>query len=241
MKPSTRSLLIAFVGIALIELVVLWRYRGPEPRSADTPNDEFSTERAISIHETMFPNQPHPGGSFQNQLVRDRLVETLQQLGLKVTVQQAVVESDAKVVLFNVLAEMPTRSEDKPDSERRATSRPLVLATHYDSCRTGPGAGDDGAAVAAMIETARALRHVGGLKRPVYFLFTDGEELGLLGAFHFVRSDPLSAKQPYVVAFDARGNRVWLVKQSYFVPRLSQVISTSFFCFGPGVLRPSAT
>ena len=194
---------ILFLGLLAIELLVCRLYRGPEPKSADAPDDQFSAERAISIHETLFPNQPHPGGSFQNQLVRDRLVETLQQLGLKVEVKQAVVESDAKVVLFNVLAEMPIRRDGKLD----AKARPLVLATHYDSCRTGPGAGDDGAAVTAMIETARALRFVGTLKRPVYLLFTDGEELGLLGAFQFVRSDPLSAKKPYVIAFDARGNR----------------------------------
>jgi hypothetical protein len=192
-------LLWNFVGLAAIEVLVCWVYRGPEPKSADAPDEQFSAERAISIHETLFPDQPHPGGSFQNQLVRDRLVETLQQLGLKVAVKQAVVESDAKVVLFNVLAELPIASQP--------TARPLVLATHYDSCRTGPGAGDDGAAVAAMIETARALRTINDLKRPVYFLFTDGEELGLLGAFQFVRSDPLSARKPYVVAFDARGNR----------------------------------
>jgi hypothetical protein len=202
-----RPLVQIFLGLVAIELLVCWLYRGPEPRSGDAPDDQFSAERAIGIHEALFPDQPHPGGSFLNQLVRDRLVETLQQLGLKVEVKQAVIESDAKVVLFNVLAEMPAPSEDKPDSESRATARPLVLASHYDSCRTGPGAADDGAAVAAMIETARALRHIGPLKRPIYFLFTDGEELGLLGAFQFVRSDPLSAKKPYVVAFDARGNR----------------------------------
>ena len=203
MPGRIRPLVFCVIGFIAIELLVCRLYRGPEPKLDDAPDDEFSAERAISIHETLFPNQPHPGGSFQNQLVRDRLVETLQQLGLRVEVKQATVESDAKVVLFNVLAEMPIRRDGKLD----AKARPLVLATHYDSCRTGPGAGDDGAAVAAMIETVRALRFVGTLKRPVYLLFTDGEELGLLGAFQFVRSDPLSAKKPYVVAFDARGNR----------------------------------
>lgn len=207
MNSQRRTLVIAATGILLIELVTCWVYRGPEPKPADAPDDEFSAERAISIHETLFPDQPHPGGSFQNQLVRDRLVEALQQLGLKVSVKQAVVESDAKVVLFNVLAEFPNRNEGGLDTEIPTTVRPLVLATHYDSVRTGPGAGDDGAAVAAMVETARALRHVERLTRPVYFLFTDGEELGLLGGFHFARTDPLSARKPYVLAFDARGNR----------------------------------
>lgn len=133
MKQHRWTVLLILAALAAVELLVVWLYRKPEPKSAEASDDQFSAERAISIHETLFPNQPHPGGSFQNQLVRDRLVETLQQLGLKVEVKQAVIESDAKVVLFNVLAEMPTRSEVRSDSESRATPRPLVLATHYDS------------------------------------------------------------------------------------------------------------
>lgn len=202
MKPSTRSLLIAFAGIALIELVVLWRYRGPEPRSADTPNDQFSAERAVSIHEELFPPKPHPAGSVENQLVRDRLVELLRNMGWQIEVQTSVVESDAKVVIHNVLA--------RHQATEKLEARPLVLASHYDSCRTGPGAGDAGGCVAAMIEAATTLlegasKSGSKLQRPLYLLFTDGEELGLLGARQFVKRHPLSARKPIVLNFDARG------------------------------------
>jgi Zn-dependent M28 family amino/carboxypeptidase len=37
-------------------------------------------------------------------------------------------------------------------------SKALLLVAHYDSVPTGPGASDDGAAVAAMLETLRALK-----------------------------------------------------------------------------------
>ena len=97
MRWLRRPLVQTFVGIVAIDLLVCWLYRGPEPKSVDAPDDQFSAERAISVHEALFPNQAHPGGTFQNQLVRDRLVETLQQLGLKVQVKPAVSQLFANV------------------------------------------------------------------------------------------------------------------------------------------------
>ena len=190
------------LGLLAIELLVCRLYRGPESKSADAPEDQFSAERAVSIHEELFPPKPHPAGSVENQLVRDRLVELLRNMGWQVEVQTAVVESDAKVVIHNVLARHQTTE--------KLEARPLVLASHYDSCRTGPGAGDAGSCVAALIEAATTLlegttKSGSTLKRPVYLLFTDGEELGLLGARHFVKRHPLSARKPIVLNFDARG------------------------------------
>ena len=203
LRERWRSLVAAFVCLAFIELLTLWHYRGPAPKSSDVADTEFSAERAVSVHEELFPAKPHPAGTVENLIVRDRLVDLLRNLGWTVEVQMAVVESDAKVVLHNVLAHHPQLAE--------LPGRPLVLATHYDSCRTGPGAGDAGGCVAAVIESARALMDGSNsfdfrpMKRPVYLLFTDGEELGLLGATQFVKRHPLSAKKPMVLNFDARG------------------------------------
>ena len=206
-REPCRSLTTMLICVVIIELLTWSLYRGPEPKSADAPDNDFSSARAMQIHEALFPDQPHPAGSIQNEQVRDRLVEMLRQLGMRVEVTPWVAASEGRIVLSNVLAEMPGRKPDGRDSATHSGARPLVLATHYDSCRAGPGAADDGAAVAAMIETARALQHVAPLNRPIYLLFTDGEELGLLGARQFVQSDPVSARKPYVLAFDARGNR----------------------------------
>ncbi|MFM9965838.1 MAG: M28 family peptidase [Planctomycetaceae bacterium] len=210
LTKTRRSLAISLLGLLVIESVVCWLYRGPRPISDEPVNVEvatnvskgFSAERALGIHEELFPPKPHPAGSIENQLVRDRLVELLRNMGWQVEVQTAVVESDAKVVIHNVLAWH--RASEKLET------RPLVLASHYDSCRTGPGAGDAGICVAAVIEAATTLiektRTSGEtLKRPIYLLFTDGEELGLLGAQHFVKRHPLSSRQPIVLNFDARG------------------------------------
>ena len=210
MPGRIRPLVFCVIGFIAIELLVCWLYRGPEPIPDEPFNEHqaaddsqgFSAERAASILEELFPPKPHPAGSVENLLVRDRLIELLRQRRWEVEVQTSVVESDAKVVVHNVLAKYPGLAKLK--------ARPLVLATHYDSCRTGPGAGDAGACVAAVIEAARGLIATDTssgetFQRPVYLLFTDGEELGLLGAQQFVKRHPLSVQKPIVLNFDARG------------------------------------
>lgn len=57
----------------------------------------------------------------------------------------------------------------------------------------GPGASDDAAAVAAMLETVRALGDV-ELRNDLVFLMTDGEEDGVLGAEAFVRNTRSAAR-----------------------------------------------
>ena len=54
-----------------------------------------------------------------------------------------------------------------------------MLAGHFDSVPPGPGASDDGAAVAAILEIARMLRDQPPSRNDVILLFTDGEELGM--------------------------------------------------------------
>jgi len=74
-----------------------------------------------------------------------------------------------------------------------AEGRHLLLVSHYDSTPTGPGASDDGIGVASMIEVAALMRGQ-ALKRPVTFLFDEGEEAGLIGARAFLERDPLAGR-----------------------------------------------
>ena len=71
---------------------------------------------------------------------------------------------------------------------------------------TGPGANDDGVAVATLLETARALTAGPQLRNDVLFLFTDGEETGLLGARAFVAEHPWAKEVEIALNFEARGN-----------------------------------
>ncbi|MGH9877267.1 MAG: M20/M25/M40 family metallo-hydrolase, partial [Nitrososphaerales archaeon] len=110
--------------------------------------------------------------------------------------------------------------------EGNSNSKSVLLVSHYDSVPTGPGASDDGAGVASMLESLRALRTEQTLKNDLLFLFTDAEEIGLLGAKAFVDENPLIKNVGVVINLEARGNsgpaimfetsneNGWLIKES---------------------------
>nr|WP_254360868.1 M20/M25/M40 family metallo-hydrolase [Corallococcus exiguus] len=83
----------------------------------------------------------------------------------------------------------------------------IAIVAHYDSVPTSPGASDDGAGVAAMLETLRALRTGPPLRNDVLFLFTDAEETGLVGARAFAFHHPLAEQVSVVLNFEARGSQ----------------------------------
>jgi hypothetical protein len=82
----------------------------------------------------------------------------------------------------------------------------LMLCAHYDSVPEGPGASDDAAGVAVVLEALRALKAGPPLDRDVIALLTDGEELGCLGAHVFTDEHPWASDVGMVLNFDARGN-----------------------------------
>ena len=168
------------------------------PKSA--PLTSFSAARALDQLRPLVA-LPHPIGSAAHTQVRDNLLKTLGESGLEVQVQceEVVITKsgspfDAGLV-HNVIARLPGTDG------RHA----ILIAAHYDSVPTGPGAGDDGAALAAMLETARAVRTLPRLQNDLILLFTDGEEVGGLGAHAFVTRHPLAKKVAVALNFEARG------------------------------------
>ena len=97
----------------------------------------------------------------------------------------------------NVLARLPGTDP---------SGKAFLLAAHYDSVPTGPGATDNGSGVATALETLRALKAAPPLRNDVIFLFTDGEERGLLGARAFVEQHPWAGDVGVVLNLDTRGN-----------------------------------
>lgn len=76
----------------------------------------------------------------------------------------------------------------------------LILSAHFDAVPGAPGADDDGTGVAALLETARALRDH-PMKRSVRLIFFNLEELGLYGSKQYVRtlkreSQPANQESP---------------------------------------------
>ncbi|HRA87318.1 MAG TPA: M28 family peptidase [Planctomycetaceae bacterium] len=203
-KPAT--VCISLLILLVIESIACLQYVGPSVVSeADADASTavgtplFSAERALEIHRQLFNDSSHPAGSVENDAVRGRLVHLLQEQGWSVEVQTCNTGGREPLLLHNVVAHRP--------EQEGLSLQPLVLASHYDSCRFGPGAGDAGSCVAAVIEAGRLLTlNAKQLKRPVWLLFTDGEEGGLLGAREFVATHPLSQQRPLVLNFDARGS-----------------------------------
>jgi hypothetical protein len=87
------------------------------------------------------------------------------------------------------------------------TSRAVVITAHYDSVVTGPGAGDDGMSVAAMLETLRTLQAGPSPRNDLIFLFNDGEEAGLIGSTAFVEQHPWAKDVGVVFDFDRSDGR----------------------------------
>ena len=169
------------------------------------PGSGFETDRARA-HLDFIARAPRPLGSQHHRAVREYLVSEFQSLGLLVEVQDARVPlkrdgTGPRVEVSNVVARLP-------GTGGAGTTHAVMLAAHYDSTHVNSavsrGAGDDGAAVAALLEVARVLTS----DRPrndVIFLITDGEERGLLGARAFVEEHPWFAHAGVVFNFEARG------------------------------------
>jgi len=204
--------LIALLLFALLELVVWERLTPPAVRPADSPAAEFSAARAEQVLQRLLAEgQPHPTGSAAQEQVRARLLAELEQLGLQPELQAGVACSPEGVCaeLHNVLAELP--GAGLPGSRPSGLGHPesassVLLSAHYDSVPAGPGAGDDGQSVATLLELARALRATPA-SSGAWLLFTDGEELGLLGARLFAAEHPLLSQLRTSVNLEARGNR----------------------------------
>lgn len=69
-----------------------------------------------------------------------------------------------------------------------ATDDAVLFVAHYDSAGVSYGAGDNGLSCAALLTAASILQEK-YITNDIYILFTDGEEMGLLGANHFVEEN----------------------------------------------------
>lgn len=212
--PMVPFPILSLALIAAFALVALLSARGnqpPTPLGRDAPADAFSALRARDVLARILGDgSPHPTGSEANAAVRDRIVAEFARIGLTAQVQRRFVCGTATcATVDNIVAQLPGTGRVRDDKERADGThadgkRAVLLSAHYDSVAAGPGASDDGAGVAALVEAARALQAGPPLPRDVWLLANDGEELGLLGAEAFLR-EPEFAEVATVVNLEARG------------------------------------
>ncbi|HYG48419.1 MAG TPA: M20/M25/M40 family metallo-hydrolase [Allosphingosinicella sp.] len=173
----------------------------PEPPIGTVGVGDFNTARALErLRRVLGDQSPHPVDSAANDEVRARLVAELRALGLTPRIADsftcngsATAQTVSCARVRNVVATLGP-----------VEGRHVLLVSHYDSTPAGPGAADDGIGIAAMLEVAALLRDR-PLKRPVSFLFNEGEETGLIGARAFLGGDPLAARVDSLVNLEARG------------------------------------
>lgn len=90
---------------------------------------------------------------------------------------------------------------DAPD-----TDDAILFVTHYDSRPDVAGSTGSALGVSTFLEAARLLSSSGDLKNDIYFLFTDGKEIDLLGAKDFVsKHEELMNHVKVVLNFDSQG------------------------------------
>jgi len=173
----------------------------PEPLGQDVDKKIFSSERALSHLQVIGENPRVPGETFHED-TQSYIINFLKEKGVETEVQDVIsISPDLRQVPFssgkvkNIIGFLPGQD---PQGN-------ILLMAHYDSVPTGPGVGDDGIAVAAMLETVRALKERERLRNNIYFLFTDGHEYGLLGARAFLEQHPVASEIDLVFNFEGQG------------------------------------
>lgn len=190
--------ILALLAMAAVALVLAVLHGRPGPAGVDAPPTAFSAGRAMRTVAAI-ARAPHPSGSAAHAEVRAQLVRELTALGLSPQVQSAFsigTEHYTAGMAHNVVVRVPGTRPGKA----------LLLAAHYDTAPVSPGAADDGASVAAIIEALRALRAGGAVRNDIIVLFSDGEEVNSLGAQAFAQAHPWARDVGLALNFEYRGS-----------------------------------
>lgn len=201
-----RRLLIFAIFLGLLTLFISFsQFLSPSSEEMGGTEKDFSSERALDYLKEV-AKEPHPMGSPANKKVKDYIVKYFQDIDVPVEIQSKLVKDirDEKFAaeigaetVENIIATIPGTAGD---------DHAILLTAHYDSVSEAPGASDDGYGVVTIMETARALKQMPAPKNTIYFVLTDGEELGLLGANAFKDRTDVLNKVRVMFNFEARGN-----------------------------------
>lgn len=165
----------------------IWTRPAAEPADAEG----FSADRAVKDIEVISKEHHSVAHPEERARVREYLVQRLEQLGADTVMQyryDSLVGPQNKHVVYtfdavNVLAEFAPADVQDPTY--------LLMVAHYDSRYSQPmpkdtvwsyGAADDGYGVSVILETVnQALKYRQDWKQGIKVLFTDAEEVGMMG------------------------------------------------------------
>jgi hypothetical protein len=232
-QTSLLTTLLVLLCLALVSYLAIRLQSPPAAVPESAPASEFSSGRALK-HLASIARKPHPLGTEEHAAVKDYILGQLAAAGLSPETQETLALNPNVIPnragnVQNVLARLKGSG---------GGGKAILLASHYDSVAPGPGASDDGAGVASMLETLRALKAGAPLKNDVIFFFSDGEEGGLLGSRAFTSEHAWAKDVGLVLNFEARGyhgasimfetsqNNNWLIGE--FARAAPHPVATSF-------------
>lgn len=188
----------AFPLLAVLAAVLFayWMSLAPRPVSASSPPELFSAERA---HEHIAANctEPQPAGSLNNDRACRYIQDELERMGVENELVIRYVNTGGRTVarwravLGRIRGTAPTKA--------------FAVDAHFDSVPWGPGAADDFSGIAAMLESARALKAGPPLKNDVIFVFADQEEFNMGGAKAF-QNHPWFQEVGVMLGLETRGS-----------------------------------
>lgn len=198
MKKTSTTILSAL----FLAGIIFWVFYAMMPQNVSKDEgslSEFSTQRALN-KLAVLTKEPHYVGSENHKVVADFLLEELENLGLKPSMQEGYTLTDwgNLVKAKNLVARIKGTSNSKA----------LLLLSHYDSAPHSKslGASDDGSGIVTILEGLRTYLHNNSKpKNDIIILFSDAEELGLNGAALFVTQHKWATEVGLAINFEARG------------------------------------
>ncbi len=217
MNRTASAIILGILVILGIGLGVWMTFPPPIPSALSLK--QFSVQHQ-KRHIRQLARKPHPVGTAEHGRVRGVIRDALRELELVPQTQRELCtrswETGAAQLAWveNILVRLPGSDP----------SRAVLIMAHYDSKPHAPGANDDGAGVAAVLEMLRILSVSEPPKNDIIALFTDGEEIGMFGAQAFFERHAWASDVGVVLNLEARGSagvtymfetgpeNAWLVK-----------------------------
>ncbi|MBI9050116.1 MAG: M28 family peptidase [Anaerolineaceae bacterium] len=154
------------------------------------------------------------------------MLQEITNLGLSPEIQKSDI-AESNEILENILVRINGSTSDEA----------ILIIAHYDTEKGTPGAGDNGSGTAIVLEILNGLSRIDSIKNDIIVLFSDGEELGMLGAKAFVNEHPWMSDVRIAINFDTitigpafmwqtSPENGWLVRQ--YIDAVSQPMANSW-------------
>ena len=207
-------------GIPIIAALLLLGTAIPTPACAEDMNSLTEIIGVLTDYQRV------PG--FDDGPAADYIVGRLEEDGCTVEQETFTVETDAGL----------TTTRNVVGLKGGSAPGIVIVCAHYDAYGPDcPGADDNAAGVAVMLEVARALR-TESLDRPVYFIAFSGEEVGLRGSADWLdRHADLAGDIVAAVNLDcvARGDELHVDTLPQYRWILDAVPESPAITIGPGL------